>query len=51
MKEFIINYRIRGNKNGKIYETSLTADNRKEAINAARMDLDEEYVIVRVRLA
>ena len=51
MKEYIVNYKERGNKKGQVFETSVTADNIKQAYEYAREDLDKCYVIVNVRLA
>ena len=50
-KEYTILYRERGNKQGQIFETSVTADNAKEAKEGAREDLFECYVIVSVKLS
>lgn len=47
MKEYNIYYRERGNKSGNIFETSVTAQNKKEAIKCVRKDLNKEYVIVK----
>ena len=51
MKEYTVLYRERGNKQGQIFETSVTADNAKEAKEGAREDLFECYVIVSVKLS
>ena len=51
MKEYTINYRAKGNKEGQVYETSLTADSIKEARKEARLDLDSTYTIVSVKLS
>ena len=51
LKEYTVLYRERGNKQGQIFETSVTADNAKEAKEGAREDLFECYVIVSVKLS
>lgn len=50
-KEYTVLYRERGNKQGQIFETSVTADNAKVAKEGAREDLFECYVIVSVKLS
>ena len=51
MKEYIVNYRLRGNKNSEVFETSLNANNLSEAKKYAKQDIETEYVIIKVRLA
>ena len=51
MKEYTVNYREKGNKEGQVFETSVTANNLEEAREYAKQDLDDCYVIVKVRLA
>lgn len=50
MKEYIVNYREKGNTKGQVFETSVTASNTKEAREFARQDLDDNYTIVKVYL-
>ena len=50
MKEYTVNYREKGNTKGQIFETSVTANNTKEAREFARQDLDENYTIIKVHL-
>lgn len=50
MKNYKVIYRKRGNKGGQLYETMTSADNRREAIELSRLDLGEEYTIVKVLL-
>lgn len=51
MKEYTVNYREKGNKEGQVFETSVTANNTKEAREFARQDLDENYTIIKVHLS
>lgn len=51
MREYIINYRERGKKKSQIFETSVTAYNIKQAYAYAREDLDQCYIIIKIRLA
>ena len=51
MKEYTVNYREKGNKEGQDFETSVTANKLEEAREYAKQDLDDCYVIVKVRLA
>lgn len=50
MKNYKVNYRTRGNKGAHVYETMVCADNIKEAKKDARIDLNEEFVIISVKL-
>ena len=51
MKEYTVIYRKKGNKDGQLFETSVTADNLKEAKEGAREDLMDCYTILSVKLA
>ena len=51
MKEYTVNYREKGNTKGRIFETSVTANNAKEAREFARQDLGENYTIIKVHLS
>lgn len=55
LRLYVVYYREKRNtkekrdtKNEVIFETSLTARNRKEALDSARNDLEEQYTIVRI---
>lgn len=49
MKEYIVRYREKWNKNGQVFETTVTAKSVKEATEGARSDLLDIYVIVSVK--
>lgn len=53
MKEYKVFYRARGNKDGQLFETSVTADNIKKAQEYARTEFgaDSGYTVVSVKLA
>ena len=51
LKEYVVKYRDKGNKNGPVFETSVTAYNTNDARRYAREDLFECYTIVSVKLA
>lgn len=50
MKEYTVRYRERRNKNGQVFETTVTAKSVKEATEGARLDLLDIYVIVSVKM-
>lgn len=50
MKEYIVNYRLKGNKNGDIFETSVWAKNRKLAEKYAREELSKVFTITSIKL-
>lgn len=50
MKTYDVSYRERGNKEGQIFHTSITAENNVEAEMMAKEDLIKEgYTVVSVR--
>lgn len=54
MKNFNIYYRIRGNKDANVFCTTISAWNRKDALESAKQDFcqyPESYVIVICHLA
>lgn len=50
MKRYDVAYRERGNKEGMVFHTSITATNRREATMMATEELAKEgYTVVSVR--
>lgn len=41
-------YRSRGNKNGILYETTVEAENREEAVKYLREDLGNKRTLIKV---
>lgn len=50
LKEYIVNYRLKGDKNGDIFETYVCAKNRKLAEKYAREDLEKIFTIISIKL-
>lgn len=51
MKDYIVNYRLKGDKNSQIFETALTANNINDGRKLAKQDLEKEYTLVKIRLS
>lgn len=51
MKEYTVIYREKENREGRRFETSVTANTVEEARKYAREDLEAQYTIVSVKLS